>query len=108
MATAFAHHQTGRFAQAQAGYQRLLASAPDNVVVMQLLAVLSLQTGQDDTAIALLLQAVEVNADLVAAHVNLGIFSRRGATLAERPHNIAGRRWFAPKTARQMCILHGC
>jgi ATP-dependent DNA ligase len=47
LAIAFAHHQAGRLAQAEAAYRRVLASTPDNVAVMQLLAVLSL-AGRSD------------------------------------------------------------
>ena len=73
LAVAFAHHQSGRLAEAEAGYRQCLAAEPDNVAVMQLLAILSHQVGRSDAAVALLRQAIALDPAFAAAHANLGI-----------------------------------
>jgi len=73
LAAAFAHHQAGRLAEAEGGYRRFLAEEPGNVMVMQLLAILSHQIGHSDAAMALLRQAIAVDPAFVSAHANLGI-----------------------------------
>lgn len=70
---ALVHHEAGRLAQAEAGYRRILADAPDDVPVLQLLAVLSHQGGDSDTALALLRRVTDLDPDHAAAHANLAI-----------------------------------
>jgi Flp pilus assembly protein TadD len=73
LATAWAHHQDGRFPQAEAAYRRLLTREPGNAAILQLLALLSHQTDRAETAIALLRQAIACDPELASAHANLGI-----------------------------------
>ena len=78
---ALAHHEAGRFAQAEAGYRRILADAPDHVPVLQLLAVLSYQRGDSDTALVLLRRVTVLDPDEAAAHANLAIVLEEGGDL---------------------------
>ncbi|HEY0837715.1 MAG TPA: tetratricopeptide repeat protein, partial [Azospirillum sp.] len=72
LADALAHHQAGRFHEAEAGYRAVLQAQPRNADALHLLGVLALQVGQPTAAVELIGRAIE-NAGAVADyHDNLG------------------------------------
>jgi len=83
LAQAYAHHQAGRLAEAQAGYEALLAREPRNFNALHLLGVLALQTGRPAEAAAYIERALEIDPANAAAHNNLGEAWRRIGRLQE-------------------------
>ncbi|MBL26414.1 MAG: hypothetical protein CMM50_02520, partial [Rhodospirillaceae bacterium] len=69
--TALAHHQAGRFDQAEALYRALLAAQPDHADALHLLGVLRLQQDDPAEAAALIARAIERNAGVAYYHGNL-------------------------------------
>jgi predicted O-linked N-acetylglucosamine transferase (SPINDLY family) len=72
MRTAVAHHQAGRFAQAEPIYRQVLAVEPDMAEALHLLGVLSGQTGRHAAAADLIRQAIVRSPRNPAYHCNLG------------------------------------
>jgi protein O-GlcNAc transferase len=76
---AFAHHQAGRLADAEAIYSKILEGNPKHIDCLHLLGVVSLQSGRTDAAIELFDRAIDLNPDFAEAHNNLGVaLQRRG------------------------------
>ena len=80
-ATAF--HQAGNLEQAETIYRRVLAVAPDNIVAMQYLGVLSLQKGDALTAETMVRRAIASADDVPEFHSNLGLCLRAQGRLEE-------------------------
>ena len=59
--TGLAHHQAGRFAEAEACYQRVLAVQPENADALHLIGNIAYQVGRHDVAIAMIGQAIRRN-----------------------------------------------
>jgi cytochrome c-type biogenesis protein CcmH/NrfG len=57
---ALADHQSGRPAEAEAGYRRVLAAQPDNADALHLLGVLATQHGHAAAALPLLQRACQL------------------------------------------------
>lgn len=70
---AVAHHQQGRYHQAQALYRQVLASAPRQFDALHLLGVALRQCGDIDGAIAMIGQAIAVDPGQASAYCNLGV-----------------------------------
>ncbi|MEO8718756.1 MAG: tetratricopeptide repeat protein [Burkholderiales bacterium] len=77
LAEAFAHHQAGRLADAQAGYQAVLALDQRNFDAVNLLGVIALQSARPGDAAELFSRAVDISPQNAAAHNNLGEAYRR-------------------------------
>lgn len=60
LSQALASHQAGNFADAEAGYRRLLESEPNNADALHLLGVLGLQMQRPEDAVALITRAVTI------------------------------------------------
>ncbi len=71
-AEAIAHHQRGRYADAEALYRRILDSDPDNPEVLYFLGMLYQQTARPSDALPLLKRAVKAMPRSVAAYTVLG------------------------------------
>jgi tetratricopeptide (TPR) repeat protein len=71
-AAALAHQRAGRFAQAEALCERLLAREPEQVDALHLSGVLCIQAGRHDAAIARLRRVLAYEPELALAHKNLG------------------------------------
>ena len=69
---AFAHHQAGRLAEAEAIYGQILAVEPGHAEALHLLGVIAGQTGRSEAAIALITKAIALKPDCAEAHGNLG------------------------------------
>ena len=69
---ALAHHQAGRFAEAQGLYREVLGLDPRHADSLHLLGVIALQTGDCDGAIAFIGQALQLNDAAALYHSNLG------------------------------------
>ena len=69
---ALALHQEGRLAQAQALYQGILASQPDNADALHLLGVVASQSGDYARALELIDRAIAINPRDAAFHCNRG------------------------------------
>lgn len=69
---ALAHHQRGALQQAQALYQRILATDPNHANALHLLGVLAYQSGQSEAAIGLIGRSLAVEPGFAEAHGNLG------------------------------------
>ena len=69
------HHQQGRFAQAEAGYRRVLAQQPGNFPALHLLGVALHQQGRHDDALSWINKALAVHPDSPEAWANHGVVS---------------------------------
>jgi tetratricopeptide (TPR) repeat protein len=69
---AVAQHRQGDLAQALAGYDAILAVAPDYFDALHLKGVIAAQQKQHDDAVALMRRALAVKPDHAGAHGNLG------------------------------------
>jgi protein O-GlcNAc transferase len=83
LAEAFAHHQAGRLAEAQAGYQAVLALDPRNFDAVNLLGVIALQYSRPAEAAEFFARAIDASPQSAAAHNNLGEAYRRLGRLEE-------------------------
>jgi tetratricopeptide (TPR) repeat protein len=72
LGAAIEHHRSGRFAEAEAIYQRILAQDPNHLDALQLLGALAGQTGRIDLAIDLIRRAIALNPRIASYHSNLG------------------------------------
>jgi len=70
---ALQHHQAGRLADAEALYRQVLDIQPNHVGALQLLGVVTHQTGNDDLAVKWIRQAIALRPDYAEAHNNLGL-----------------------------------
>jgi protein O-GlcNAc transferase len=74
-------HQAGQVQGAETLYRQALALNPRHADTLQMLGVLSQQTGRSDQAVALMRQAIDANPNSANIHVNLGvILGARGET----------------------------
>jgi Flp pilus assembly protein TadD len=100
LASAFQHHQAGRFARAAARYRKILDKSPDNPDALHLLGLLALREGRGERAVQLIGKAVTVLPGFAEAHSNLGNANRLAGHIAEASANyrraIALRPDFAP------------
>jgi predicted O-linked N-acetylglucosamine transferase (SPINDLY family) len=69
---ALAHHQAGRFKEAEALYDAILAEQPDEMNAIYLGGVLLHQTGRHEAAIARIERAIAAKPEMPAFHNNLG------------------------------------
>ncbi|MGD0462048.1 MAG: tetratricopeptide repeat protein [Tepidisphaeraceae bacterium] len=69
---AIEHHRAGRFAEAEAIYQKILAENSNHVDCLQLLGALAGQTGRIDLAVDLIRRAIALNPQVASYHSNLG------------------------------------
>lgn len=77
--SAVAHHQAGRWSEAEAIYRQILILNPANFDALHFLGVIAYQTGQCDQAIEFISQAIKQNANSPLAHYNLGkVFQEQG------------------------------
>lgn len=76
MSRAFAHHQAGRFAEAEPLYRAVLSARPDHHPAFHLLGVLALQLKRPEVATALIGQALARDATVPDYHLNLGVALR--------------------------------
>jgi len=72
LAEALAHHQAGRLHQAETLYRQVLASAPDHLEALYLLAILAQQVGQPAAALDLLDQAIRIQPQTAELHLRRG------------------------------------
>ena len=72
VATALAHHQAGRLAEAEAGYRTVLDAEANHADALHLLGVVALQRGDPEAAVGLIRRAITVNPDFADFHGNLG------------------------------------
>ncbi|NYZ15442.1 tetratricopeptide repeat protein [Azospirillum sp. RWY-5-1] len=72
LTTAVAHHQTGRLAEAEAGYRAVLRTQPNHPDALHLLGVLAIQSGKPAVAVDLIRKAIARNGRAAAYHDNLG------------------------------------
>lgn len=70
--TAFAHHQAGRLAEAEAIYRQILAAEPNHADALHLLGVIALQVGRADAAIDLMGKSIALAPSFPDSHYNLG------------------------------------
>jgi tetratricopeptide (TPR) repeat protein len=80
---AAALHQSGRFAEAQALYQRILTADPSNADALHLLGVLAHQTGQHAPAEALIRRALARQPNAFLYHNSFGNVLRATGRAAE-------------------------
>jgi protein O-GlcNAc transferase len=80
---ATAHHRAGRLAQAEAIYQEILQSEPNNADALHMLGLIAAQLGSTDTAIALFKKATAAKPSDPAYHCNLGLALQTNGRLDE-------------------------
>ena len=74
-----AHHEAGRFAEAEALYRAVLDVEPDHAGSLHLLGLLLLGAGQSDEALARITRAVELDPGAAPFHNSLGtVYRSRG------------------------------
>jgi predicted O-linked N-acetylglucosamine transferase (SPINDLY family) len=81
--TAYRYHVSGRLAEAEAGYRRVLAVDPENFDALHLLGMLSHQNARNEEAAELISSAVQKNGRDPVALGNLAIVLRAMGRLAE-------------------------
>jgi tetratricopeptide (TPR) repeat protein len=69
-------HRAGQLAQAQAGYEEILALQPGHTDAINLLAATAIQSGNSQRALELFGKAIEIDPTNVAAHINSGLALR--------------------------------
>jgi predicted O-linked N-acetylglucosamine transferase (SPINDLY family) len=74
---AVAHHQAGRWAEAEGLYRQILAADPDHADALHLLGALACQRGQTDLALELIGKAIALHPAAAPYHHNLGETYRR-------------------------------
>lgn len=75
---AMLHHQNGQLEQAEAVYQQILQSDPNNSDAFHLLGLIAAQTGKNEIAIKLISKAISLNPREPGFHFNLGkVFKAR-------------------------------
>ncbi len=67
-----AHHQAGRFQQAEAVYRQILADEPNHPDALHLLGVLAHQGCRHDIAVELIRKAIDIDPSVPIYHNNLG------------------------------------
>src|SRR5688572_6968361 len=78
-ALALEHHRAGRLAEAEQGYRAILQRAPRHADSLNLLGVIALQTGNLESALALVQRAVALRPDAAVCRNNLGqVLERHG------------------------------
>ena len=77
LAQAYAHHQAGRLAEAQAGYRAVLGADPGNFDAEHMLGVIALQQGLAGEALAHFERAVALAPQNAVAHNSLAEAQRR-------------------------------
>ncbi|MDX2181313.1 MAG: tetratricopeptide repeat-containing glycosyltransferase family protein [Bryobacteraceae bacterium] len=76
--TAQKHHRSGRLRQAERVLAKLLAREPEHAAALDLLGLIAAETGQMDTAVALIGQAIRLAGPLPSYCAHLGaIFERQ-------------------------------
>ena len=65
-------HQQGKLAEAERVYAQILQQQPKNFDALHLLGVVALQTRRTERAVELIRKAIGLNANVAAAHNNLG------------------------------------
>jgi tetratricopeptide (TPR) repeat protein len=76
LADAFALHQQGKLAEAEAQYRAILAAAPDHASTHHLLGLVLHQLGRQDAALQSITRAIELNSTEPNYHNNLGAVFR--------------------------------
>jgi protein O-GlcNAc transferase len=66
------HHKAGDLPKAEAIYQQILQTDPNQPVALHLLGVIVHQAGKNNIAVDLITKAIAINPDYVGAHSNLG------------------------------------
>ena len=113
LSVALDHHQAGRIAQAEDGYQRLLKARSDNADAWHLWGVLAAQQGQFDSAVSRMQQALTLKPHEPAFLGNLGnAFLKQGRfgraidcyreALQHQPEDTAIRKSLATACERQL------
>jgi predicted O-linked N-acetylglucosamine transferase (SPINDLY family) len=78
-ALALQHHRAGRLAEAERGYRAILEREPEHADSLHLLGVIALQTGNLESALALVQRAVALRPDAAVCRNNLGqVLNRLG------------------------------
>jgi len=70
--SAIAHHQAGRFEQAETIYQQILAQFPEQPDALQFAGLLAHHRGQHDSAVELITRALRAAPGHASCHNNLG------------------------------------
>jgi predicted O-linked N-acetylglucosamine transferase (SPINDLY family) len=78
-ALALEQHRAGRLAEAELGYRAILQQAPEHADSLNLLGVIALQSGNLESALALVQRAVALRPDAAVCRNNLGqVLERHG------------------------------
>jgi predicted O-linked N-acetylglucosamine transferase (SPINDLY family) len=83
MSVAVAHHQSGRLAEAEIIYRRVLAQNPSHPGALHLLGMVALQAGQVEQAAELIRRAIQVSPEFAEAHGTLGVVLKRQGKLPD-------------------------
>ena len=72
LAEGLQHHQTGRFAQAENLYRKILALDPRHADSLHLLGMIDFQAGRHNSAVETIQRAIAVRGNDASYHLNLG------------------------------------
>ncbi len=79
--TGVEHHQAGRLLAAESVYRQILTENPQDFDALHLLGVIMQETGQPESAVELIKQAIQIKPEFAPAHSNLGnALEERGPT----------------------------
>ena len=97
--TAIEHQRTGRRVEAEAICRGLLAQNPDDADALNLLGVISNQTGNPDAAMDFLTRAIQLQPEHTQAHNNLGTLLKRLGRIDEAIESYRRAIHFSPDRA---------
>jgi Tfp pilus assembly protein PilF len=80
---ALEHHRAGRFEEAAQQYRQILCLNPDHADCLHLLGMVAYQTGDAETAVALIRRAIAIHGTASSYQSNLGNVLRTQGKLAE-------------------------
>ena len=86
------HFQAGRMSEAASTCQTILESDPDNAAALNLMAVITVELGQTDTAINLAERTVALRPDVPVYYNALGVALSQ-STGRPRPRRFFKRHW---------------
>lgn len=100
-------HRAGRYVDAEAGYDAVLASQPANPDALHLKGVLAMQRGDARSAVSLIAKAIVARPQQAAYYTNLAA-ALQLVGLAERAHEYAQRAvGLAPQDPQAWVVLAG-
>jgi tetratricopeptide (TPR) repeat protein len=104
-ADALAHHQAGRFEDAEALYRGVLVEQPSHADALHLLGVLAHQTGRSEQAVSLIERAIAQRPEIARYHSNFGSVLQTLGRLADAEASCREALRLQPHFPEALCNL---